>query len=237
MASLDIGEFRYNIPNVCNLRFFLDEYLIPTGNWTSLREWLEHVTESDEKTKILSFFQTRALPNVDTMLIDGIAANQGLDAKIRGGALVKDSNKTNLETYNCEPTLHPKPQEWAWRAKKQIYQPAFVLNHFVHYSVVTRNMLDNPTESSPRFVERKPFERRVDELNEVNDMLIMMMEITSLTFHFDHSTLLNHAGLHASHQDHCTRPDKKLVGKMHPSRGRFSVKILQCWNTFKANSR
>mmetsp|Transcript_2619 Transcript_2619/g.4592 ORF Transcript_2619/g.4592 Transcript_2619/m.4592 type:complete len:165 (-) Transcript_2619:1445-1939(-) len=71
-----------------------------------------------------------------------------------------------METYNCEPTTHPKPQAWAWRAKKQLYRPDFVLNHFVHYSVVTRHILDKPQETSPRFVERAPFERRVNELTE-----------------------------------------------------------------------
>ena len=130
----------------------------------------------------MSFFQTRALPNVDMMLIDGGIANQvSLDEKIHGGDLVKDPNRTFLETYNCEPTLLPKPQEWAWRAKKQIYMPNFVLNHFVHYSVVSRQVLDNPMETSPRFVERKPFERRVDELNEVSEC---MMETNALAFHF-----------------------------------------------------
>ena len=53
-----------------------------------------------------------------------------------------------METYNCEPTKLPKPQSWAWRAKKQIYKPEFVLNHFVHYSVVTRLVMDEPLELS-----------------------------------------------------------------------------------------
>ena len=53
-----------------------------------------------------------------------------------------------METYNCEPTRHPKPQTWAWRAKKQIYKPSFVWNHFVHYSVVTRLVEDKPFDDS-----------------------------------------------------------------------------------------
>lgn len=47
----------------------VDEYLIPSGKqWGNLRQWLEHVTSHEQSTKILSFFQTRALPNVNTML-------------------------------------------------------------------------------------------------------------------------------------------------------------------------
>jgi hypothetical protein len=57
----------------------------------------------------------------------------------------KDPAKSYLATYNCEPTTHPKPQ-WAWRARKQIYRPDFVLNHFVHYSLVTRRILDKPED-------------------------------------------------------------------------------------------
>jgi hypothetical protein len=59
----------------------------------------------------------------------------------------KDPNKTYLATYNCEPTTHPKPH-WAWRAKKQLYRPDFVLNHFVHYSLVTKEILDKPMDAS-----------------------------------------------------------------------------------------
>ena len=57
----------------------------------------------------------------------------------------KDPAKSYLATYNCEPTTHPKPQ-WAWRARKQLYRPDFVLNHFVHYSLVTRRILDKPED-------------------------------------------------------------------------------------------
>jgi len=73
-----------------------------------------------------------------------------------------------METYNCEPTRHPKPQTWAWRAKKQIYKPSFVWNHFVHYSVVTRLVEDKPFDDSGRFQVKAPYERRVNELTEVS---------------------------------------------------------------------
>ena len=46
----------------------VDEYLVPTGKWSNLRQWLEHVTLNERYTKILSFYQTRALPNVNLLL-------------------------------------------------------------------------------------------------------------------------------------------------------------------------
>ena len=47
----------------------VDEYLITTGErWKTLRHWLEHVTSDEDDTKILSFYQTRALPNIDLMV-------------------------------------------------------------------------------------------------------------------------------------------------------------------------
>ncbi|KAL7541803.1 hypothetical protein ACHAXR_011234 [Thalassiosira sp. AJA248-18] len=154
-----------------------DEYLIPTGKkWKSIRHWLENVTSSESSTKILSFYQTRALPNVDKMLryegrtSSACKVDKKADAKkdgiLNSMCLMKDRERTFMETYNCEPTTHPKPKAWAWRAKKQIYKPDFVLSHFVHYAVVTRQILDKPLETSPRFAERTPFERRVNELTE-----------------------------------------------------------------------
>jgi hypothetical protein len=47
----------------------VDEYLVPTGErWKTLRQWLEHVTGDESDTKILNFYQTRALPNIDLMV-------------------------------------------------------------------------------------------------------------------------------------------------------------------------
>mmetsp|Transcript_1154 Transcript_1154/g.2742 ORF Transcript_1154/g.2742 Transcript_1154/m.2742 type:complete len:203 (+) Transcript_1154:2250-2858(+) len=149
------------------------------------------------------------------MVIDGIANHVSLDAKIRGGDLVKDPNKTFLETYNCEPTVHPKPQEWAWRAKKQIYNPSHVLNHFVHYSVVSKQVLDNPMESSPRFVERKPFERRVDELNE-GFMLHTKTTAPDKTRNWSEKCTRRGGG---SQSKSCNVgiPSKQILGKLDPA--------------------
>jgi hypothetical protein len=47
----------------------VDEYIIAVGkDWESIRDWLQNVTATEKDTQILSFFQTRALPNIDAMV-------------------------------------------------------------------------------------------------------------------------------------------------------------------------
>jgi hypothetical protein len=47
----------------------VDEYLIPVSKqWKDIKEWLRHVNAAEKDTKILSFYQTRALPNIDVMV-------------------------------------------------------------------------------------------------------------------------------------------------------------------------
>ena len=52
----------------------VDEFLIPVSKkWPGIKEWLQHVTATEKDTSVLSFFQTRALPNIDLMLpYDGL---------------------------------------------------------------------------------------------------------------------------------------------------------------------
>jgi len=83
------------------------------------------------------------------------------------GVEVSQTRIFSLSTHFTDNHILRLPPDLGFnRAKKQIYRPDFVMNHFVHYSVVTRRILDEPMEGSPRFAERSPFERRVDELNE-----------------------------------------------------------------------
>merc|ERR1719464_870555 len=49
-------------------------------------------------------------------------------------------NKTFLQIYNCDYIPPPKPDRFA-RAMKQIYRPSYVLSHFVHYSIVTKDII------------------------------------------------------------------------------------------------
>ena len=171
---------RYGPDTHWMISFDVDEFLIPVSKqWNNISHWLQRVTASEKDTKILSFFQTRALPNIDLMIPysgqDTKSCSQDVNKVLDASCAMKvciehtmdtlicyavttnhlisdhtskDPSKTFMETYNCEPTKHPKPQSYAWRAKKQIYRPDFVLNHYVHYSVVTRLVLDKPLESS-----------------------------------------------------------------------------------------
>jgi hypothetical protein len=159
-------RLRYGPSTEWLISFDTDEYLIPHGNWTDLQQWLKEGA-IDEKTRILSLYQTRAAPNINFME----PFYGGQDSKVCGSTLeesvclTKRNNASFLRAYDCEYTPLPKPDH-GWRAQKQIYKPGFVLNHFVHYSTVTRRVLDAPDERSPPFIQFKPYERRVDELTE-----------------------------------------------------------------------
>jgi len=187
-AHANTGErsSQYAAEASCRLRFgrfseFLasidtDEYLIPMGNWTDLKHWLREGV--DPETKILSFRSTRASPNYDFMepYWDGekCGANES-DAR----CVIKRPEALYLETYNCDHNPLPKP-EWADRAKKQIYRPSYVLNHYVHYSTVTKGtaMLHSEAEErhlswSHRHHERRPSERYADDLLEATLVQIL----------------------------------------------------------------
>lgn len=82
---------------------------------------------------------------------------------------LKLPNVTFLEAYNCDGSESPRP-EWADRARKQLYRADYVPYHFVHYSTITRGLLDisdGESLSSHRFyIESSSSERVTDELNE-----------------------------------------------------------------------
>ena len=158
-------RLRYGPTTEWLISFDTDEYLIPQWNWTDIKSWLVESTKNGKispKTHILSFFQTRALPNIDYM---DLYLSHEPECQTLGNCLAKKPNATFLEAYDCEQTPLPKP-DYGWRAKKQIYRPEFVLNHFVHYTTVTRRILEAPNERSFKFMVGKPYERRVDELAE-----------------------------------------------------------------------
>ncbi|KAL7517720.1 hypothetical protein ACHAWX_002618 [Stephanocyclus meneghinianus] len=47
----------------------VDEFLIPVNKqWESISLWLKNITATEKDTNILSFFQTRALPNIELMI-------------------------------------------------------------------------------------------------------------------------------------------------------------------------
>jgi hypothetical protein len=161
---------QYSAESSCRLRYGplshwianmdVDEYLIPQKKWTSIQEWLLDAEKKHPETKIYSFYQTRAVPNAALMDPHSDSGN----GCASDSCLVKRQNRTFLQTYDCEKTPLPKP-DYGWRAKKQIYDPKHVLNHFVHYSLVSDRIL-TMNEPSNAFNAAIPFERRVNELED-----------------------------------------------------------------------
>jgi len=89
-----------------------------------------------------------------------------------GRGRVKLANTTFIQAFNCDPSPTPRPS-WAQRARKQLYRPDYVLNHFVHYSTVTRGLVMTHREAQIAgkrwdrfFFESAPTERFVDEVHE-----------------------------------------------------------------------
>ena len=76
----------------------------------------------------------------------------------------KFRTETFLKVYNCDYIRPPKPDRFA-RAQKQIYRPDHVLHHYVHYSTVTRNDIQQPQPTTGIQPPRRG-ERFVKELTE-----------------------------------------------------------------------
>lgn len=100
--------------------FDTDEYLIPMGKYTSLKDVVKDAQKGG--TNILSFRSSRAKLRYDYSQDEG-----------RGRAML--DNATFLDAYNCDSSSLPKPS-WADRARKQIYRADYVKYHFVHYATV-----------------------------------------------------------------------------------------------------
>lgn len=141
--------------------FDTDEYLVPMGNYTSLKDVLK-----DAETKganVLSLRSSRGKLRKD----------KSVDVGENAGAIDKSPDATFLEAYNCDSAGSPKPS-WADRARKQIYRTDYVLYHYVHYATVTKGILKTYDEAqkenkiwSRHFGEQPPSERNADELTEV----------------------------------------------------------------------
>jgi hypothetical protein len=145
-----------------------DEYLVPMGKYNSMREVVDAATE--EGTKILSFRSTRAYANYDFMEQYQNGGECGFEDNPL--CLKKRDDVPYIEAYNCDFTPLPKPT-WSDRAKKQIYRPDYVLSHFVHYSTITKDILETHAEAEAVgkrwnhfFYEREKNERFTNELEE-----------------------------------------------------------------------
>ena len=131
----------------------LDEYLVPMGNFTNLRDML--LRAGEHGSHILSFKSSRGRFRLDKTIPHGTGRK-------------KAPNATFLEAYNCDSAGSPKPG-WASRAKKQIYLADYVLYHYVHYSTVTQGHLVPYQSSSDwkmHWGEQPPSERNVNDVDE-----------------------------------------------------------------------
>jgi hypothetical protein len=146
--------------------FDTDEYLIPSGNWSSIREWLQVGVETGSiapETQILSLYETKASLNyhfLEPFVDDSIKECHSNCTTC--DCLKKRKNATYLESY-CEPNHFPRPYPLSKQKMKQLYRPSFVLNHFVHYATVTNYVHTKPRHA--RVVEW-PVERRAIEFTE-----------------------------------------------------------------------
>jgi len=151
-----------------------DEYIAPMNrdSWT----WLLREMEQ-EKVDVLKMRSSRGRPRVDyteVMKDQSVCPNpNGRKSRLQEEPCVGPRrNETFLRVYNCDYIRHPRPERFS-RAMKQIYRPARVLSHFVHYSTVTKDIARYYSENhdKPSLYQRSVSEidyhdRFLDELTE-----------------------------------------------------------------------
>ncbi|CAJ1936075.1 unnamed protein product [Cylindrotheca closterium] len=149
--------------------FDTDEYLVPMGNYTNLKDVVKDAAKGG--TNILTFRSTRGKLRHD-FTREAEYHEKARDDSTKIQILDKAANVTFLEAYNCDSSPLPKPK-YADRAKKQIYRTDYVLNHFVHYATVTKPYMEQyrATKSQGKrwqriLRENAPSERVTDEIHE-----------------------------------------------------------------------
>jgi len=122
----------------------VDEYLVPMRgiSWHPILEDMEKRGD----VHVLKMRSSRGRPRGDLMEVmndpDGTRCRFQSHRRERRNTdpcLVPRRNETFLRVYNCDYIKPPRPERFE-RAMKQIYRPAFVPSHFVHYSTVTSDM-------------------------------------------------------------------------------------------------
>jgi hypothetical protein len=78
--------------------FDIDEYLIPMGNWTNLKQWIAEGV--DKNTNILTFKSARASPNYDYMQPYWDGGECGIN-ETNANCVIQRPDALYLETYNC----------------------------------------------------------------------------------------------------------------------------------------
>ena len=165
---------QYAAENSCRTRFApytewiaafdTDEYLVPMGNYTNLKDVIRDA--ASKGTQVLTFRSSRGKLRKEACDLVDIEEDDG-DGKKQG--YQKREDATYLEAYNCDSGGIPKPS-WAERARKQIYQSDYVLYHFVHYSTVTQSLIRTYKDVGEGWEvndpQRPPIQRVTDEINE-----------------------------------------------------------------------
>ncbi|KAL7576371.1 hypothetical protein ACA910_018181 [Epithemia clementina (nom. ined.)] len=134
----------------------IDEYLVPMMPKLSASSATDRVTSwtpvLEQKRKqgyhVLKMRSSRGRPRVSLMETivndtDHVCREQ-TKAKSRFPkelCVQPLQSQTFLKVYNCEYIRPPKPERFQ-RAMKQIYRPAFVLSHYIHYSTITKPMAE-----------------------------------------------------------------------------------------------
>ena len=170
---------QYAAESSCRLRFGpqsdwlasmdIDEYIVPVGNYTSLLPLLDDLDK--EGTKIISFASWRAWPRHDLIEPPVPIDNKTICDEPWPCFEVKvPATRTILQTYNCDRQRVKTEQ---MPAEKQIYRTDYVMQHFVHFSAVTKLTMWNQEETkqagfSPHVpVAPDPQSRFANELTEV----------------------------------------------------------------------
>jgi hypothetical protein len=137
--GLNPGErsSQYAAENSCRVRFGnstewmasfdVDEFLVPMGSYTSLKQVLRDLPTN---VNIVDFRSSRT-----KLRLDATEPTSGQ----RSAPHCKISGIPFLQAYNCDTELPPKPFSCD-RARKEIYRTSHILLHFVHYSLVTKTV-------------------------------------------------------------------------------------------------
>lgn len=143
---------QYAAESSCRLRFGphtdwmanmdIDEFVAPVGNYTSIKPFLNEL--DDKGTKIVSFGSWRAWPRRDFIEPPVAIVNKTVcDVNLPCFHLKVPDTKSILQTYNCD---RQKVKTETMPAEKQIYRTDYVLQHFVHFSTVTKYTVMNKEE-------------------------------------------------------------------------------------------
>ena len=168
---------QYAAESSCRLRFGphtdwmasmdIDEFITPVGEFSSIQSFLTELDDSG--TKIVSFGSWRAWPRRDLIESPVAIVNKTVcDEPYPCFHLKVRNTKSILQTYNCD---RQKVKAEKMPAEKQIYRTDYVLQHFIHFSTVTKYTVMNSTEMMTSGIHGNvapdPLSRFADEQTEV----------------------------------------------------------------------